>query len=183
MSAISMTRRHVLIGAGTLAGGAAAAQVVAPPAPGDLRRHEGPMRQAIAEARKNPRWPFGAVIVDSQGRTVATGVNGAHANPMFHGEVVAMNDYVAREGNRGWGKATLYTTGEPCPMCMGAIIWAGIGTVVYGTSIATLSRVMKQIEIKAETVAAAASFYRGSIVGGVLEHECDALFRSRPGSD
>ncbi len=179
------TRRHLLIGAGSLIAGPAAAQGTAPPpAPelrrDELRRHEGLMRLAIAEARKNPRWPFGAVIADAAGGVVAAGANAAHLHPMFHGEVVAINDYVARHGNRGWAATTLYTTGEPCPMCMGAIVWAGIGTVVYGTSIATLGRSMNQIAITAAGLAATAPFYRGRIIGGVLEAECDALFRDRP---
>ena len=174
------TRRHVLIGIGSLVAGATAAQGVVLPAGEELARHEALMREAIAQARNNPRWPFGAVIADAQGRPIAAGVNSAHLNPMFHGEVVALNDYVARHGNRGWAETTLYTTGEPCPMCMGAIIWAGIGTVVYGTSIATLTRSMGQIGITAGALAATAPFYRGRIIGGVLEAECDALFRNRP---
>src|SRR4051794_15596336 len=64
--------------------------------------HEQAMRLAIAEARGNSAFPFGAVIPRAADRHVmATGVNRGAANPTFHGEIVAINDYVARHGNRG----------------------------------------------------------------------------------
>jgi tRNA(adenine34) deaminase len=75
--------------------------------------HEQAMRLAIAEARGNPAYPFGAVILRAADRhLMATGVNKSAANPTFHGELVAIDDYVARHGNRGWDEAILYTTGE-----------------------------------------------------------------------
>src|SRR5689334_18904905 len=56
--------------------------------------HEQAMRLAIAEARGNPAFPFGAVILRAADRQVmATGVNRGAANPTFHGEIVAINDY------------------------------------------------------------------------------------------
>ena len=97
------------------------------------------MRLAIAAARANPFFPFGAVIVRAADREVmATGVNNRSANPSFHGEIVAIHDYVARHGNREREEVILYTTGEPCPMCMSTLVWARIGGVVYGTSIEKL---------------------------------------------
>lgn len=138
-------------------------------------------RLAIAEARGNATFPFGAVIVrQADARVMAAGVNRGSVNPTLHGEIVAIDDYVARHGNRGWAEAILYTTGEPCPMCMRALAWAGMGGVVWGTSITDLSRFgIDQIMIPANAVIAAASFYRGFILGGVLRAETDALFRDR----
>jgi len=143
--------------------------------------HEEAMRLAIAEARGNPAFPFGAVILRAADRDVmATGVNKGAANPTFHGEIVAINDHVARHGNRGWDEAILYTTGEPCPMCMSAIVWAAIGGVVWGTSIEQLRQFgINQISIPATTVIGAAPFYRGEILGHVLQADTDALFRNR----
>jgi pyrimidine deaminase RibD-like protein len=93
--------------------------------------HEQAMQLAMAAARANPFFPFGAVIVRAADREVmATGANNGSANPTFHGEIVAMNDYVARNGNQGWGEVILYTTAEPCPMCMGALAWARIGEIL-----------------------------------------------------
>jgi tRNA(adenine34) deaminase len=142
--------------------------------------HEDAMRLAIAAARGNPAYPFGAVMVRAADRRVmATGVNKGAENPILHGEIAAINDYVARHGNSGWGEVILYTTAEPCPMCMSAIAWAGIGGAVYGTSIETLRQVgINQILIP-DTVIGAAPFYHGSILGDVLKAETDALFVNR----
>jgi tRNA(Arg) A34 adenosine deaminase TadA len=143
--------------------------------------HEEAMRLAIAEARGNPAFPFGAVILRAADRHVmAAGVNKGAVNPTFHGEIVAINDYVARHGNRGWDEAILYTTGEPCPMCMSAMVWAAIGGVVWGTSIEQLRQFgINQILIPATTVIVASPFYHGEILGHVLQTETDALFRNR----
>ena len=112
---------------------------------------------------------------------MAEAVNEAHAIPTLHGEVAAIHDYAERNGHRGWDETVLYTTGEPCPMCMSAIIWAGIGGVVWATSIATLKRVgFDQIDIASPEVAAAAPFWRGGILGGVLAEETDRMFAERP---
>ena len=139
------------------------------------------MRQAIAEARQNRFFPFGAVIVRAADRQVmAAGVNNGSANPILHGEIVAINDYVSQYGNCGWEGSILYTTGEPCPMCMSAMAWARIGGVVYGTSIETLRRVgIDQSLLPATAVISAAPFYRGEILGDVLASETDALFANR----
>ena len=143
--------------------------------------HEEAMRLAIAEAHGNRAFPFGAVIVRARDRHVmATGVNKSTHNPTFHGEIIAINDYVARHGNRGWDEAILYTTGEPCPMCMSAMVWAGMGAVVWGTSIEQLRQFgINQILLPATTVIGASEFYHGGILGHVLEAETDALFRNR----
>ena len=139
------------------------------------------MREAIAEARRNRFFPFGAVIVRAVDQQImAAGVNNGAANPIWHGEIVAINDYVSRHGNLGWEETVLYTTGEPCPMCMSALAWARVGGVVYGTSIETLRRVgIDQILLPATSVINAAPFYRGEILGGVLASETDALFTNR----
>jgi tRNA(Arg) A34 adenosine deaminase TadA len=143
--------------------------------------HERLMRLAIQQGRRNRAAPFGAVIVRAaDGAVMAEGVNASGEHPTLHGEIAAMNDYVRRHGNAGWGEMVLYTTGEPCPMCMSALIWAGIGGVVHATSIADLERVgFDQIGLTAEAVAAAAPFWRGGLLGGVLAAEAERLFAER----
>ena len=144
-------------------------------------QHETYMRLAIEEARKNPVWPFGAVMVRPEtGEVMARGVNDSGADPILHGEIACMQDYVRRHGNRGWEALALYTTGEPCSMCMSAMVWAGMGGVVFATSIEGIRRAgIDQINIPAKAVVDASPFYAGTLQGGVLAAETDRLFLDR----
>ncbi|WP_405536830.1 nucleoside deaminase [Streptomyces sp. NBC_00075] len=148
--------------------------------PDERFTHERYMRLAIEQARKNAYWPFGAVIVATRsGEVLGSGVNTGADNPMFHGEVVAMNDYVRRNGNQGWADTTLYTTGEPCSMCMSAMAWANLRRVVWASSIDEIRRTdISQIALTAREVAAAArSLYTPELLlGGVLAGRTNALF-------
>jgi len=150
-----------------------------PPIP--MAEHERCMRLAIAEAQRNPAYPFGAVIVRSgTGEVAARGVNDSRANPILHGEIACINDYVKSHGNKDWGSMVLYTTGEPCPMCMSALVWARIGGVVFASSIDSIRRAgIDQIAITSKQVAAASPFYDGLLLGGVLTIETDRMFLER----
>ena len=166
-----MTRR--VFAAGLLA---SASQASAPAAAGE---HEQYMRHAIEAAAHNPRAPFGAVIVDRERKEIiAKGFNQSSQNPVWHGEIYAINRCAADHPGIDWKRLTLYTTAEPCPMCQSAIIWAGMPLVVYGTSIPFLKQLgWGQIDIRAEQVCQAAAFRATTVIGGVLEEECNALFR------
>lgn len=149
----------------------------------EQHQHEKFMRLAIHEANKIRKYPFGAVIVDTASGTVlASGHNASRKNPVLHAEIVAMNDYVAKYGNQDWGRVTLYTTGEPCPMCMSALIWANVTHVVWASSVAHIRQSgIAQLDLTAQQVAvSAASFYQPqTLIGGVLAHETDQLFSER----
>jgi guanine deaminase len=134
------------------------------------------MRMAIAEAAKGD-FPFGAVIV-RDGQVVSKGRNlGKTTNdPTAHGEMIAIRRFVAVHPAAGLEGTTLYTSGEPCPMCMSAIIWCGIGRVVFAASIEELSKKLGQIMLPSRTVADDAPFANISITGGVLSQEALALF-------
>ena len=142
------------------------------------------MRLAIEKSNSNPSYPFGAVIVDhTSGEVLGQGVNRKVQNPTFHGEVVAINDYVSRHGDAGWDRATLYSTGEPCAMCCGALAWAGIPRVVWASSVAVIRNSgIPQIEISAlEAAARAHEIYTPELyLGGVLADEMDKRFAMRP---
>jgi tRNA(Arg) A34 adenosine deaminase TadA len=140
--------------------------------------HETFMRRAIELAANVPRLPFGAVIVDrTAGKIVAEGWNQSSLNPTWHGEIDAING-LAKQGPDFEGRnLVLYTTAEPCPMCQGAILWSGIETVVFGTSIRVLqSQGWRQIDILAEEVVRRSPSWHCMIIGGILEQECNALF-------
>ncbi len=176
-----ISKRRLIVGAGALicVAGARPARAALPPI--SMARHEQAMRRAIEEARRNPVYPFGAVIVRADsGEVMARGVNNSSDNPILHGEIACMNDYVRLNGNRDWGRMVLYTTGEPCSMCMSALVWAGIGGVVFASSIDGIRRAgIEQINITARAVAEASPFYSGLLLGGVLAAETDRMFMER----
>jgi guanine deaminase len=108
---------------------------------GTLKREETQMteefmRRAIALAMENVRTgaggPFAAVIV-KDGRVVADGVNRVTAtnDPTAHAEVVAIREACRKLGDFQLAGCDLYTTCEPCPMCLGAIYWARPARVFY----------------------------------------------------
>jgi tRNA(Arg) A34 adenosine deaminase TadA len=142
--------------------------------------HEPYMRRALEIAHRNPDAPFGALLVDREtGRIVAEGLNRWQENPTWHGEIDAINRCAADCPDVTWSGLRLYTTAEPCCMCQGAILWAGIPEVVFGTSIRTLQRLgWNQIDLRAEEVTRRAPFAPCTLFGGVLELECDALFQA-----
>lgn len=134
------------------------------------------MRLALAEAAQADL-PFGAVIVIG-GKVVASGRNLGKTNrdPTAHGEMTAIRRIVAAGRAAELTEATLYTSGEPCPMCMGAIVWCGMRRVVYAASIAELSTRIGQIDLPSAAVAEAAPFRTVAITGGILSAEALALF-------
>lgn len=96
------------------------------------------MRQAIALSVENVRnggGPFGAVIVQN-GEVIATGVNRVTANcdPTAHAEVSAIRAACQKLHTFDLSDCTIYTSCEPCPMCLGAIYWAHIGKMFYGNT-------------------------------------------------
>lgn len=143
-----------------------------------MNEHEHYMKRAIELAANVPEFPFGALIVDqASGRIVSEGWNKSSINPTFHGEIDAINRMVLSNPGIETSRLVLYTTAEPCPMCQGAILWTGIESVVYGTSIRSLQKMgWRQIDILAEEVVQRSPAWRCTITGGVLERECDALF-------
>lgn len=78
--------------------------------------------------------PFGAVIVDSSGNIVGNGNNRVFKNcdPTAHAEIVAIRDACKKLNTNDLTGCTLYTTCEPCPMCLSAIIWSNIKTFYFG---------------------------------------------------
>ena len=151
------------------AGVAAAAD---PPSADDERF----MRMALDEARQAD-FPFGAVIVRN-GSVVARGRNLGRTtgDPTAHGEMVAIRRCLADHGRTALGGSTLYTSGEPCAMCMGAILWSHVGRLVYAASVTLLATKMDQIMLSSAAIAAKAPFAPISITGGVLADEAMQLF-------
>ena len=96
------------------------------------------MREAIRlsiENVKNGGGPFGAVIV-KDGRIIATGTNRVTANndPTAHAEVSAIREACLKLDTFDLSGCEIYTSCEPCPMCLGAIYWAHLDRIYYGNN-------------------------------------------------
>src|SRR5215471_20232115 len=168
------TRRTVITGLAAVATLPATASLAAPPSVADDERF---MRIAIAEARLAD-FPFGAVIV-RDGKLLARGRNLGRTtdDPTAHGEMVAIRRALKAHGSKALKGATLYTSGEPCAMCMGAILWCGFGRLVFAASVEQLATKISQIMLSSSELAAKAPFAPISITGGVLADEAMTLFR------
>ncbi|MDE5690764.1 MAG: nucleoside deaminase [Alistipes sp.] len=128
------------------------------------------MRQALAEARKafdEQEVPVGAVVV-SEGRIVGRGHNLVEtlSDPTAHAEMQALTAAASTLGGKYLQSCTLYVTVEPCIMCAGAIGWAQIGRVVWGTDDPKKGyrRYSEQVFHPKTTVSR-----------GLLREECEAL--------
>ena len=82
----------------------------------------------------NEGGPFGAVIVDENNNIISTGNNQVlnQKDPTAHAEIVAIREACKKLNTYDLSNCTLYTSCEPCPMCLSAIIWANIKKVYYG---------------------------------------------------
>lgn len=175
---LKLTRRHFV-------GGALGAAVLPIAGPALARGIEEPaseqdvvfMRLALEEAARGD-YPFGAVIV-RDGEVLAKGRNlgKQEQDPTAHGEMVAIRNFLAAHGPEKLKGTTLYTSGESCPMCMGAIVWCGISRVVFGASIAQLATKIGQIMITDAEIADKTPFASIALTGGVLAEEALALFK------
>src|SRR3974390_212036 len=134
------------------------------------------MRLARDEAGQGD-YAFGTVIV-REGQVRARGRNLGRTNgdPTAHGEMTAIRRCLADHGSAALRGSTLYTTGEPCAMCMGAILWCRVGRLVFAASVEQLATTLDQIMISSADIAARAPFVPITITGGVLADEAMQLF-------
>jgi len=104
------------------------------------------MRRAIALSRemmeKGTGGPFGAVIV-KDGRIIAEGFNQVTSSndPTAHAEIVAIRAACASLGTFALRGSEIYTSCEPCPMCLAAIYWARIERIFYGNDRCDAARI------------------------------------------
>jgi tRNA(Arg) A34 adenosine deaminase TadA len=140
---------------------------------------EAYMRLAIDKAREGiaaGQAPFGAVLV-SAGQVISAAHNTVwhDSDPTAHAEVNAIRLSAARQGINLRG-CVMFSTSEPCPMCLSATHWAKIDRVVYGAGIADAAAAgFSELAVSA----AALARLGGSLLhveGGVLADECKALF-------
>jgi tRNA(Arg) A34 adenosine deaminase TadA len=166
------------MGIASVPGSAAVRRQMYPGAPVDIERMTALTAFTARSLRSgNPR-PFGAAIIHSQsGELLLRALNrvAQEFDPSAHAEVRAIRLATKRLKTLSLAGYTLYTTCEPCSMCMSAALWARVDRVVYGATIADASRHCVQIQIPAAEVAARSDM-RCVIDGPVLREQCYALF-------
>lgn len=135
--------------------------------------HQDWMQKAIEQAKLG-QTPFGAVIVKSENEFVSAYNTTSADGPQAHAEMNAIKQleklkpYQAKD-------LKLYTTVEPCPMCMSALIWAGIGHLIYGANIDDAAQFGHQIHITSLEIANKA-WYEIKISAEVERQACRELF-------
>ena len=108
------------------------------------------MQRALEIARESLHeagaMPYGAVVV-KDGRIVGEGLNRALANsdPTSHGEVEAIRDACRRLGTTDLSGCDLYTTAEPCPMCVATMYLSGIARLYYASAAAESAQFMARL--------------------------------------
>ncbi len=148
-----------------------------------VQDHEQFMRLALDEARRAEaagEVPVGAVVV-VDGQVVGRGFNqpiGA-VDPTAHAEIVALRDAARAVGNYRLTNAVMYVTIEPCLMCVGALVHARIGTLVFGAAEPKAGAVVSTVRaLEIPTLN-----HKVEAIGGVLADECrdvvQAFFKAR----
>jgi tRNA(adenine34) deaminase len=138
--------------------------------------YEAPMRLALDQARLAGAAgdvPIGAVVVDQDGRVVATGHNQREVtgDPTAHAEVVALREAAVARGSWRLAGCTLVVTLEPCTMCAGAVVLSRLDRLVFGAwndemgAVGTLWDVVRDRRLN----------HRPEVVTGVLQHDCARL--------
>ncbi len=139
------------------------------------------MKVAIDEARKGilagDGGPFGSVIV-KDGVIIGKGHNHvvSRNDPTCHGEIDAIRNACKNINSFDLSGADVYTTGEPCPMCLGAILWANINKIYYGCSIKENDSIGFRDEIFYKNLSISTKKMKDRIIQ--IDHEeCKELFK------
>ena len=122
--------------------------------------------------------PFGALIVNTKtGEMLMRAVNAVRAenDPSSHAEVRTVRKATRKLKTPSLKGYTMYTTCEPCPMCMANALWAGLDRVVFGATIKDASNHCKQIYVPAREVLRRSDM-TCVVDGPILRAECYGLF-------
>lgn len=147
--------------------------------------HQKFMQEALEQARKaleKNEVPVGAVLVQ-KGKIIARAHNlvRTQKDPTAHAEILVLRRGARRLTNERLNNTSLYVTVEPCAMCGGAMVWARVKKLIYGTkdpkagAAGSVVNVVKNPRLN----------HRLEVLGGVLEEDCrelmESFFRQRRG--
>jgi tRNA(adenine34) deaminase len=145
---------------------------------GYLASFEPAMRAALAEAEAaavGGDVPVGAVVLDPGGAVIARGRNRREADgdPTAHAELVAIRSAASAVGRWRLDGLTLVVTLEPCTMCAGAVVAAGLGRLVYGAADPRAGAVGSLWDVVRDQRLAPVP----EVIGEVLADDCLAVIR------
>ena len=125
-------------------------------------------------ARASGEVPIGAVLVLGD-EIVARGFNApiGRTDPTAHAEIVAIRSAAAAIGNYRLTGSTIYVTIEPCLMCVGALVHARVGHIVFGAPEPRWGALVSSLQAHE----APGLNHRVAVTGGVLEQECRRLMQ------
>lgn len=142
------------------------------------------LRQSLAVARRaraNGKHPFGAILVDAEGRVLMEQENAFDTEGRTgHAETVLSRRACAAYGAEELARMTIYVSAEPCAMCAGSLYWAGIGRLVYAMSEHKLGRIIGPhpdnltLDLPCRTVLAAGQ-RPVEVIGPLLEEDAEAV--------
>lgn len=144
----------------------------------DARRMKALIRYTARSMETSSPVPFGAFIVDAaSGRTLFRALNAVRSenDPSSHAELRAVRKATRKLKSNSLAGYILYTTCEPCPMCMANALWAGIDRVVYGATIEDAGKHCRQIYIAATELVGRSDMHC-VVEGPLLRKECYELF-------
>ncbi|MFD3745286.1 nucleoside deaminase [Nocardia sp. NPDC058633] len=126
--------------------------------------------------------PFGAVAVAADSAVLAEGVNAVHTtgDVTTHAELVAITLATAAGRAELLRGATVYASGEPCPMCAAAMVWAGVGRIVFAAAAAEFGPILPagpSFELTCAEVVASSNV-SVEVSGPHLGEEALAVFRA-----
>lgn len=142
--------------------------------------HSDFMSLAISKAKEgidSGQSPFGAVIV-KDGKVVSNAHNRVWktCDPTAHAEVNAIREAAKNLNSIDLSGTVMYTTCEPCPMCLSAIHWAKIDKVYYGATIADAAKAnFQELKFPAKELARQGGS-KLIVEDGILQSECASLF-------
>lgn len=136
--------------------------------------HEMMMKEALAEAVLDScEVPVGAIVVKDNTIIARAHNERQQGKPFAHAEMLAMQRAAEFLGSRRLDGCTLYVTLEPCPMCAGAMIMAGLEACVFGAYDVQQGCCGSVYMLPEDP----AFYHRVSCLGGVLENECASVLR------
>ena len=143
--------------------------------------HEDYIRKCIElseQAVRNGNRPFGAILVcDDDILLTAENTVTTEQDRIKHAELNLISAATRSYGPETLSRSTLYTSTEPCPMCSGAIYWAGVGRVVFGCSVKTQERITgRNFGITSRQILGVGD-KAVEVIGPILEEEASAVHR------